>query len=219
MYSVASPTAAVVADASPAGAAEVSSFLAAGEEITGFAYDPFTDHFFLRLAPGNLIRVVDRPARQVKREFVAPELPVNGGGDLAVKPRTGHLFFLHAGEPRVSETTRLGKWIGSFALEGLPAAPAGLAYDATHDRLLVLETGPRSTVATFDLAGHRLGAITLEQTVGPSLAFDAGTREFYAPLTGEGGTIGVFDEQGRFLRKLPGGPWVDVGQRSFVRVF
>jgi hypothetical protein len=219
VYSVASPTASVVIDASPAGTAEVASFLADGEKITGFAYDPFTDHFFLRLAPGNLIRVVDRPAKAVKREFVVAGLPVNGGGDLAVKPRTGHIFFLHPDEARVSESTRLGKWERSFALEGLAVPAKGIAYDATRDQLLVLEAGAEAKVTWFDFAGRRVSSITLAQAVQPSLAFDSDAREIYAPLAVAGGDIGVFDEQGRLLRKTPGGPWLDVGPRSFVRVF
>ncbi|HUR58325.1 MAG TPA: hypothetical protein VM029_11485 [Opitutaceae bacterium] len=208
-------------DASPAGAAEVSSFLATGEKITGFAYDPFTDHFFLRLAPGNLIRVVDRPARAVKREFVVAGLPANGGGDLAVKPRTGHIFFLHADEARVSESTRLGKWERSFKLEGLTSPPQGIAYDATRDELLVLDgtSNAEARITRYDFEGRRGSTIALAQAVQPSLAFDSDTREIYAPLAGAGGEVGVFDEQGRLLRKLHGGRWIDVGPRSFVRVF
>src|SRR5471032_2047214 len=107
VYSLASPTAPDIADRGPEPALDVPSFLAAGETVTGFAYDPFTDHFFLRLAPGNRIRVVDRPARAVKREFVVSGLPATGGGDLAVRPRDGHIFLVHPTEPMVIELTRL----------------------------------------------------------------------------------------------------------------
>lgn len=219
VYSVAAAKASVVSDVGPGGSSAVSSFLAPGEEITGFAYDPFTDHFFLRLAPGNSIRVVDRPAKAVKREFVIEGLPANGGGDLAVKARTGHLFCLHANEARVSEATRLGKWERSFALEGLMAPAKGIAYDATRDELLVLEGGAEARVTRFDFEGHRGTSVTLAHAVQPSLAFDSDARQIYAPLAGAAGEVGVFDEQGRLLRKLPGGPWLDVGPRSFVRIF
>lgn len=219
VYLLPSATAPVVKDSAPGSAAEVPSFLEPGEEVTGFAYDPFTDHFFLRLSPGNRIRVVDRPAQAVKREFDVDRLPADGGGDLAVKPRTGHLFLLHAHEPRVSELTRLGKWVRTLPLDGLTAPAAGIAYDAAHDQLLVLERGRSATVTTFDLDGRRLGAVTLEHEVGPSLAFDSDAREFYAPLAATPGEMGVFDEQGRLRRKMGMGLLIDVGPRSFVRVF
>ena len=219
MYSVASATADVVRDTGPGNAPEVSSFLASDEQITGFAYDPFTDHFFLRLAPGNVIRVVDRPARAVKREFEVKELPTTGGGDLAVKPRTGHLFLLDPNEPRVSELTRLGKWVRSFALAGLTGPADGIAYDSAHDRLLVLERGAPATIGIFDLEGRRTATLTLEHEVRASLAFDADAREIYAPLTATPGEIGVFDERGRLRRKFKDGSLIDVGTRSFVRVF
>lgn len=219
VYFLPSATAPAVTDSASGRATEVPSFLAPGEEITGFAYDPFTDHFFLRLAPGNRIRVVDRPAQAVKREFDVERLPADGGGDLAVKPRTGHLFLLHAHEPHVSELTRLGKWVRTLPLDGLTTPAAGIAFDAAHDHLLVLERGPRATVTTFDLDGRRLRAVTLERAVGPSLAFDAQAREFYAPLAATPGEMGVFDEQGRLRRKAGKGVLIDVGPRSFVRVF
>lgn len=219
VYSLASTTADIVKDTGPGSAPEVSSFIAADERITGFAYDPFTDHFFLRLAPGNVIRVVDRPARAVKREFEVRELSAAGGGDLAVKPRTGHLFLLDPADPRVSELTRLGKFVRSFALEGLTRPAEGIAYDSAHDHLLVLERGAPATVLTFDLEGRRTATLTLEHEIRDSLAFDADAREIYAPMAGSAGEVGVFDERGRLRRKFKDGILLDVGMRSFVRMF
>src|SRR5476649_2756664 len=69
VYSLASAAHETVHDTGPEGATDVPSFIAPDEILTGLAYDPFTDHFFLRLAPGNHFRVVDRPARTIKREF------------------------------------------------------------------------------------------------------------------------------------------------------
>lgn len=222
VYSVASPNAASVHDTGVERAMDVASFLEPEERLTGFAYDPFTDHFFLRLAPGNAIRVVDRPARKVKREFTIDGAPTAGGGDLAIKPRTGHVFLVHPTEPRVMETTRLGRLVRNFALEGLAAPARAIAYDAAQDRLLVLEAGSGAGVGAFDLEGRRRGAaITLERAVAGSLAFDSEAREFYAPLADAGGgAIGVFDERGRYLRSVgTSGAFVDVGPRSFIRVF
>ena len=197
---------------------DVPSFLADDERLTGFAYDAFTDHFFLRLAPGNRLRVIDRPDRSVKREFTGEQLPTTGGGDLAVRPRDGHIFFAHPTEPALIELTRLGKFVRTLPLARPAAAPAGVAYDATRDCLFVLE-GPQ-TVTTRDLAGRALRHIALDRAVGPSLAFDAEQRELYAPLANEPAQIGVFDETGRMVRTLPfAASFVDLGPRSFLRLF
>ncbi len=221
VYALADAHASAVNDRSENAPAEVRSFLAPDEQLTGFAYDPFTDHFFLRLAPGNRVRVVDRPARAIKREFVIASAPSSGGGDLAVKPRTGHLFLLHPSQPAVVEATRLGEAVRTFALEGLAAPAIGIAYDAAQDRLFVAsrEGAAGAKITAHDLAGRQLAALTLDRDIAGSLAFDAERREFYAPLADRSG-VGVFDERGKLVRTLPlAAGFVDVGPRSFVRVF
>lgn len=220
VYTVPAANADAIHDTGNGRTAEVPSFLERGEQLTGFAYDPFTDHFFLRLAPGNLIRVVDRPARAIKREFTLEGVPATGGGDLAIRPRDGHVFLLHPREPAVFETTRLGKVLRTLPLGGVAAIPVGIAYDAAENRLLLLhDDGRRVTAHALD-DGRQLAGFTLERAAGRQLAFAANTRELYAPLAGEEGAIGVFDLAGKFLRiaGLKGG-FVDVGPRSFVRVF
>jgi hypothetical protein len=197
--------------------AEVSSFLEDDDIVTGFAYDPFTDHFFLRLSPGNRIRVVDRPARAVKREFQIDD--ASAGGDLTARPRDGHLFLLRAGSTEVLETSRLGKTVRIFSLAGLGAPPLGIAVDPAANRLLILGADGVH-VTTHDLDGARLAEVVLEKPLGPSLAFDAEKRELYGPLRDRAGEIGVFDAAGKFLRVSPlQGSFVDVGVRSLVRVF
>ena len=196
---------------------EAPSFLGSDEKVTGFAYDPFTDHFFLRLEPGNRIRVVDRPARAIKREFTIEEALPKSGGDLALRPRDGHLFLLDP--DAVMETTRLGKFVRTFSLAGTQGVPIAIAFDMVQDRVLALGADGRH-VTIHDLSGARVGEIVLEQTAGRSLAFDADAREIYAPLPGRPNEIGVFSEAGRLLRTIPAqGPLVDVGQRSLIRVF
>ena len=198
---------------------DVPSFLEPDEVVSGFAYDPFTDHFFLRLDPGNRIRVVDRPAREIKREFDLEGKPEIGGGDLAVRPRDGHLFLLKAMPAEVLETSRLGKTIRSFALAGLSGRPLALALDPVRDRLLILDAGGRR-ITIHDLQGARTAELTLAEPVGASLAFDPDKRELYAPRRDRPGQVGVFDEAGKLLRsEASAGPLVDVGVRSFVRVF
>jgi len=220
VYSLASTAHETVRDTGPEGAADVPSFLAPRETLTGLAYDPFTDHFFLRLAPGNRIRVVDRPARAIKREFKLAELPTTGGGDLAIRPRDGHVFALVPTESAVVEFTRYGEFIRRFALAGLNAPAAGVAYDRAHDQLFVLSGRTPALITTHSLDGRQLASLALDQKITPSsLGYDAEKNEFYVPLD-RADRIGVFGEDGHLRRTLPERAiFVDVGPRSFLRMF
>ncbi len=203
---------------------EVPTCLASGERVLGVAYDPFTDHLFLRLAPGNHVRVVDRPARSIKREFEVAGLPPTGGGDLAIRSRDRHLFFVHPTEPALVESTLYGEFVRRIPLEGMSVPPAGLAYDQQHNQLLTLTGGDLATISVFDLDGHRLHGISLGRNVLPgTLAYDSEAAELYVALEGEH-AVGVFDLTGALRRKLPipaapDRPFLDVGPRSFLRVF
>ena len=224
IYTTSTRHSGTVLDTGPTARVDVPSFIAADEQLTGLAYDPYTDHLFLRLAPGNKIRVVDRPARQIKREFVIAELPATGGGDLAVRPRDGHLFFLHPTAATVIETNRFGEFIRRFDLAGLHGWLSGVAYDPNQNQLLVLAVEQPSVLHTFDLAGQSLRTVSLRSPgVQGHLAYDADAREVYVSPSG-GAPITVFNEEGALLRSLPptDGPaadFIDVGPRSFVRVF
>jgi len=198
---------------------EVPSFLKADELVTGFAYDPFTDHFFLRIHPGNRIRVVDRPARAIKREFTIEGAPEIGGGDLAIRPRDGHLFLLRSVPAAILETSRLGRVVRTLPLAGLEGAPLALAFDPAGQHIFVLNAGGQR-ITVHDLQGARTGEINLSAPVGASLAFDPEQREFFAPLAARPEQLGVFDERGQWRRaQAANGSLVDVGVRSFVRVF
>lgn len=224
-YSMANPTADAVRDTAGTAQEEIPSFLAPDEQLAGLAYDPFTDHFFLRLVPGDRIRVVDRPARAVKREFKIETRAAASGGDLAIKPRDGHVFLIHPTASAVVELSRLGKPVRTITLSDSPPPAVGIAYDSGRDALFLLLPGSPSRIASYDLGGRRLGSVTLEREIAGSLAFDAEQREFYAPLATPGaapGTkgTGVFDEHGRWRRTLPSPAIaVDVGPRSLIRVF
>jgi len=205
------------ASQAPTDSADVPSFLKAEDQLTGLAYDPFTDHFFLRLAPGNLIRVVDRPARAIKREFTAEQLGSSDGGDLAVRPRDGHLFFLQPRQRTIVELTRLGEFVRVISLSFTPAVPMGIAYDATQHQLYVLS---QQEIVTCEVSGREKARIRLDRAVRGSLAFDDERREFYAPLSAPAEGIGVFGPDGQWRRTLsPGAPFVDLGPRSFLRLF
>ena len=220
VYTVAATQSSSIADHGEAIAVEVSDFLAASETLTGFAYDPFTDHLFLRLAPGNRFRVVDRPAHAVKREFTAEDVPTTGGGDLAVRPRDGHVFLVQAGESVVIELTRFGKFVRTIALAAAGPPLDGIAYDTVRDQMLVLNGGATARVTSHDLDGRFVAEVWLTEPVSlGSLGFDSEKREFYVPLPG-GHTVGVFAESGKLVRTIPvPAVFVDVGPRSFLRLF
>ena len=202
---------------------EMPSPLRLADDIYGIAYDPFTDHLFVRSFPGNYIRVIDRPARRIKRDFTVEGLP-EGRGDLAIRSSDRHLFFVHPAEPVLVESTLFGKHVRDIPLETLQGPPAGVAYDQKRDQFLVLTGGDLAQVTTFSLAGKRLGAVGLDRNVLlAALAFDSVAREIYVPLHDEC-AIGVFDLNGHLLRSLPvpstqSRDHVDVGPRSLIRLF
>ena len=208
-----------------AGAAlvEVPSYLRLTDDLYGIAYDPFTDHLFLRIAPGNFIRVIDRPARAIKRNFKVEDLP-NGPGDLAIRSSDRHLFFVHPTKPVLVESTLFGKHVRDISLEILQSPPAGVAYDQKHDQFLILTGGDPASVATFSLDGKRLNAVNLDRKVLlTALAFDSVAHEIYVPLQDES-AIGVFDLKGHLLRAFPvpasqSRDYIDVGPRSLIRLF
>ncbi len=205
-------------------AAKIPSYLFSVNELYGIAYDPFTDHLFLRVVPGNFIRVIDRPARAIKYDFTAEGLPAKGGGDLAIRSRDRHLFFVHPTEPMLVETTLRGKHIRDIKLERLYGPPSGVAYDQKLDRFFILTGGDLSKITAYSLAGNRLGAVGLDRNVLlTSLAFDSVAREFYVPLQDES-AIGVFNLKGNLVRTIPvpstqSRDHVDVGPRSLIRLF
>jgi hypothetical protein len=222
VYSLASTQAAAVADTrADAAAAEVPDFLASDETVTGLAYDPFTDHFFLRLAPGNRIRVIDRPARAIKRELELEGVPATGGGDLAVRPRDGHLFLTHPSEAVLIELNRFGKFVRSVSLAALEVAPQAVAFDSTREQLFVLSGGGADQrVTAYDLAGKILTTLRLDRAIAAgALGFDPERRELYAPLA-DARSVGVFGEDGHLRRTIPlAAKFLDVGPRAFLRMF
>lgn len=204
---------------------EISTRLLAIDELYGIAYDPFTDHLFLRVFPGNFIRVIDRPANQIKRNFRVEALP-SGPGDLAIRSIDRNLFFAHPSEPSVVETTLDGVFVRVITLEHLHGTPAGVAYDQKNNRLLILAPGAPACVTVHDLSGKSLRQVTLDHDVRRiALAYDSTAAEFYAPLLDQP-TIGVFNADGRLQRTLPAPantdaahPFIDVGPRSLIRMF
>jgi hypothetical protein len=237
LYTTASTQPELITDTGAAPSADIPAFFAPGETLTGLAYDPFTDHLFLRLAPGNVVRVVDRPARAIKRTYTVAELPATAGGDLAVRPRDGHIFFAHPTLPALVETDRFGAFIRTLTLATLNAPPAGVAYDAAHNQLLILSGGDLARITTHTVDGARVASVALDRTVGLlTLAFDSDTRELYIPLAPQSPLVssienqkseiknppalGVFNLEGHLLRTLPqSATFIDLGPRSLLRLF
>jgi hypothetical protein len=203
--------------------AGLAAFVGPGEHVLGLAYEPYTDHLFLRIFPGNQIRVIDRPAGAIKREFHVPELAL-GGRDLAVRSRDRHVFFTDATGPALFQSDRNGALAGYHRLQGLADPVWGLALDPRRGELLVLAHETSDRVHRFDPEGRALGEVLLDLPVrGLSLGFDADAREYFASLA-DGSAIGVFDEHGRLLRRLPRPAaehttLIDIGPRAFLRLF
>lgn len=203
---------------------DVPSFLQPADTLLGLAYDPFTDHLFLRLAPGNRFRVVDRPDRSIKYAFTADEVPATGGGDIAIRSLDRHLFLGHPAAAAILEITLHGRFVRRIPLAGLEVPPGGLAYDQRRELIYVLAPGHPRTVAVYDRSGARQGTIALDRPVRTDvLAYDSPADEFYAREAATG-RISVFDRQGRRVRTLaapaPAGAMsFDVGPRSFLRLF
>jgi hypothetical protein len=200
---------------------EGPSFLEEADVVTGFAYDPFTDHFFLRLAPGNQIRVVDRPAQAIKREFAIDGLAVPSAGDMAVRPRDGHLFLLQENGRAVAEASRLGKMIRTFPFTPTSTEGVAIALDPKAEQFFVLHSDGRR-ITIHDLTGRQSGEVTLEQRAGKFLGFDAEKNEFYTTSADGAATFLVFTREGRLKSAYPlplPTAFIDIGPRSFVRVF
>lgn len=202
---------------------EIETFPTSDHELLGIAYDPFTDHLFLRIYPGNFIRVIDRPAGKIKRSFYIPHLP-SGPGDLAIRSIDRHLFLAHPKLPAVVEITPTGEVVRTLPLQNLQAPPAGVAYDQKQKRLLILQGGDLAHIGTYDLAGKRISGVALDRNVRlTSLAYDSDAAEYHVPLFDQP-AVGIFNAQGHLVRTLPSpagraDEFIDVGPRSLIRMF
>jgi len=201
--------------------------VAAGERVLGLAYDFNTDHLFLRLAPAQVIRVIERPSGKVLREMPLPaELKTENPADLAIRSGDRHLFAVGPDGRAVVELSLFGEYLRHINLTGLEGPVGGLAYDQKADRLLVLTAAsPAATrIGSVGPDGHVTYYVTLAAPVsGVSLGYDSDAQHFFVPLA-EGNKVGEFDAAGALVATLQpgdGGPVtaLDAGPRSFVRVF
>lgn len=217
-----------VADIDPVAGAERSSvpaYLGPEENVVAFAYDPYTDHFFFRIFPGNYVRVVDRPARRIKRDFLAEGVSI-GGHDFAIRSRDRHFFFSDPLRPALVETNVEGKFVRLVNLTGLTAPVHGVAHDLARDELLILPDATGSRLLRYTPSGELVREIKLAARVdGLSLGYDSDERASFARLSGES-AIGAFSDDGTLLRRLPMPAeavgqkvFIDLGPRSLLRLF
>lgn len=215
---------AAVHDIGPAAAA-VDHAVAPGEQVLGLAYDFNTDHLFLRLAPAQVIRVIERPSGKILREMPVPDdLKTTNPADLAVRSRDRHLFAVGPDARSIVELTLFGESIRCLELRG-PAEPiGGLAYDQKNNRLLVLAATSPARLGSVAPDGFVMYYVTLAGVVRPvSLGYDSASGHCFVPLA-DGTSLGEFDAAGALVQthRAEGAgaiTAVDAGPRSFVRVF
>ena len=203
--------------------AVIAAFVDRGELVVGLDYEPYTDHLYIRIFPGNRIRVIDRPAGRIKREVAVPSLPL-GGRDFAIRSLDRHFFFADPTAPALIEADLRGNLEDYFLLEGLEKPVLGIAHDQVSGELLILAAETTDRVRRHGTDGSFRSELKLEQAVrGLSFAYDPEARRYFASLA-DGTAIGVFDERGRLLRSLPRPDpsretFIAVGPRSLLRLF
>lgn len=213
-----------VQDLGPTPAA-VGGAVAPGERATGLAYDFNTDHLFLRIAPAQIIRVIERPSGKILREMqISEELKTEDQADLAIRSSDRHLFAVHPDGRSIVELTLFGEFVRRLELRG-PADPVGgLAYDQKNHRLLILAATSPARVGSVAPDGSVTYYVALAGAVRPvSLGYDSDAQHYFVPLA-DGTRLGEFDATGALVRTLRSGDTgaitaIDAGPRSFVRVF
>ncbi len=203
--------------------AEIAGALAPEERVLGLAYDFNTDHLFLRIAPAQIIRVIERPSGKILREMPLPaDLHTTAPADLAIRSGDRHLFAVHPDGRSVVELTLFGVFVRRLEFAGLDTPIGGLAYDQKNRRLLVLLASSPARVMTVTPEGILAYYARMSVAVDPvSLGYDSDAQRFYVPLA-NGHGLGEFDAAGRLIATHPAGgviTAIDAGPRSFVRVF
>jgi hypothetical protein len=201
------------------------------EDVLGLAYDHFTDYLFLRLSPGDVIRIVNRPAGTRVRDLkLTPEVAVSrdetavNALDLTVRSRNRHIFAVDPRETAIVEFTLAGDKVRRITIARPPRGPiGGLGFDQRRDHLVVLFASSPAVLAEVTLEGTIVHQTNLAAAVHPvSLGCDSEAGEYFVPLA-EGG-IGAFDRDGRLLRthRVPAGATpaaIGAGPRAFLRLF
>ncbi|WP_438483282.1 hypothetical protein [Oleiharenicola lentus] len=202
---------------------DIPKIIRADDHVVGLAYDFNTDHLFARIAPAQIIRVIERPSGKILREMPLPiELHATTHADLAIRSSDRHLFAVHRDGRSIVELHLFGKTLRVFSLVGQTASIDGLAFDQRDGHLLVL-TG--NLVVRYSVQGGEVDRVTLDAPINRpvSLGYDSHARHYFVPLD-NGYEIGEFDANGQMLGITGGRPEgaitaLDAGARSLVRVF
>jgi hypothetical protein len=206
--------------------ARIANAVKPGEQALGLAYDFNTDHLFVRIAPAQVIRVIERPSGKILREMKLPlDLQAAASADLAIRSSDRHLFAVHPDGRSVVELSLYGETIRRVDLTGLAGPVRGLAYDQRGGRLLILTTtGDRGQVGAVSPDGNVTYYVTLASAVrATSLGYDSDAQHYFVPLA-DGHSLGEFDAAGNLVatRQADGADAItaiDAGPRSLVRVF
>jgi uncharacterized protein YjiK len=203
--------------------ASVRAILAPGERAVGLAYDFNTDHLFIRVAPAQVIRVVERPSGKILRNMpLTVDLRTDQPADLAIRSSDRHLFAVHPDGHSIVELTLFGEFVRRIELSGLTGPVQGLAYDQDHARLLVLSAGSPARVGTVSPEGNVTYYVTFATEVSPvTLGYDSEGQRFFVPLK-DPHLLGEFGADGKLITTYPLDEpitAIDAGPRSFVRVF
>lgn len=201
------------------------SHLTPADRAVGLAYDRNTDHLFVRIAPGDRIRVIERPSgRQFALIRLEGGAPAGLAADLAIRADDRHLFFLSESGGAIIETRLDGRAVRTDALPGDMSPAAGIAIDQRNNGILLLLRSPRGPVVVLNRERQEVSRFALRAEIAPTaLAHDEATGHVYAPLR-PGNAIGEFDRSGTLVREFStagSAPmiFVDAGQRAFVRLF
>ncbi len=196
-----------------------------GQEVVGLACDKNTDHLYLRLAPGNLIRVARRASGRYFRYLrLPPEANSAAPADLGVRSSDRHLFLIVDNGAALLETNVRGEIVQRHPLPAELSPASGLAVEQSSGRLWLLIGSLHPEVVQLARSGEIATRRALDHAVQPgSLAHDETTGHFFAPLA-DGAHVGEFDSEGRLVRQhaAPAGDStlvIDVAERSFARVF
>jgi uncharacterized protein YjiK len=213
-----------VHDLGPA-SANIADAVKPGEQALGLAYDFNTDHLFVRIAPAQVIRVIERPSGKILREMPLPEEShIHSPADLAIRSSDRHLFVLNLDRHSATELTLFGAFVRRIDLSAFGGAISGLAYDQKNDRLLVLPIRSPARVGSVDADGNVTYYVTLAAAVSAiTLGYDSDAQHYFVPLA-DGVSLGEFDAAGNLVTTHPAagaGPItaIDAGPRSLVRVF
>jgi len=170
-----------------------------GDYPDGLADDPVAHTIFVSDETGGTDTVIDtRTNRRVAT------IPLGGeAGNTQYDPVSGRMVVdVQTRDELVAIDPKTTRIVAHYALPPSCQHDHGLLIDASH-RLAFIACDGNATLLVFDL---RAAPVTAVQSVGADpdvLAFDTAVRRLYVAT--ESGSVSVFDERGRTVRKVAEG--------------